>query len=269
MTFTLFILLGLALGVLGTLVGAGGGFLLMPILLYLYPHEEPEALTSISLTVIACNAISGSISYCRRRKTDVRSALLFALTALPGSVIGVVVSSSLPRSVFQVVLGCGLAGVSAYLLTRKKTSLTSAQAAGIEETTSRMGPQVPHSRFRGLTLAYVVGFISSMLGLGGGIIHVPLLVHVLGFPVHIAAATSHLVLAITATAGVVTHVVAGDFQAGLERSIPISIGVVIGAQFGAAVAPKGPATIIMKVLAAALLLVGLRVVVSGYSSWSW
>ncbi len=268
MTFTLLILLGLALGVLGTLVGAGGGFLLVPILLFMYPHDEPETITSISLTVIACNAISGSISYARRRKVDVRAALWFALTAIPGSVLGVIVASHLPKSVFQLILGAVLVTVAIFLLTRKKPVMGSQGAAG-PEATSVMGPSVPHSRTRGLLLAFLVGFISSLLGLGGGIIHVPLLVHVLNFPVHIATATSHLVLAITASGGVLTHIFNGDFHAGLDRAVPLSIGVVIGAQFGAALAPKVPAAIIMKVLAAALMLVGLRVLVLGYSTWHW
>lgn len=268
MTFTLFILLGLALGVIGTLVGAGGGFLLVPILLFMYPHDEPETITCISLTVIACNAISGSISYGRRRKIDVRAALWFALTAIPGSVLGVVVASHLPKSVFQLILGCVLASVAIYLLTRRKLAGNSRDDPAAQ-IASAMGPSIPHSRARGLLLAFLVGFISSLLGLGGGIIHVPLLVHVLGFPVHIATATSHLVLAITSSGGVLTHIVAGDFHAGLDRAVPISIGVVIGAQLGAALAPKVPAAIIMKVLAVALLLVGLRVVVLGYSTWSW
>ncbi len=267
MTFTLFILLGLALGVLGTLVGAGGGFLLVPILLLMYPHDEPATITSISLTVIACNAISGSIGYARRRKIDVRAALWFAITAIPGSVLGVVVASHLPKSVFQLILGCALIGVATFLFTRKKQIDGSAKLAS--EATSAWGPAIPHSRSRGLLLAFLVGFISSMLGLGGGIIHVPLLVHMLGFPVHIATATSHLVLAITSFGGVITHVFAGDFHAGLDRAVPISIGVVIGAQIGAALAPKVPANIIMRVLAAALLVVGLRVVVLGYSTWAW
>lgn len=75
------------------------------------------------------------------------------------------------------------------------------------------GPRVTHHRPTGLALAFVVGFISSLLGIGGGIMHVPALVHVLDFPVHVATATSHFVLAMTASAGTVAHIASGTFAA--------------------------------------------------------
>ncbi len=68
-TFALF-LLGLTVGTFGTLIGAGGGFLLVPVLLILYPRLEPEVVTAISLAVVFLNATSGSVAYGRMKKTD-------------------------------------------------------------------------------------------------------------------------------------------------------------------------------------------------------
>src|SRR5262245_17501431 len=61
----------------------------------------------------------------------------------------------------------------------------------------------------GVGLSAIVGYLSSLLGIGGGIIHVPALVHVLNFPVHIATATSHFVLAIMALTGTIVHILTG------------------------------------------------------------
>src|SRR5471032_246829 len=74
---------------------------------------------------------------------------------------------------------------------------------------------------RGAALSLVVGFVSSFLGIGGGIIHVPLLVQVLGFHVHIATATSHFVLAVMSGAATVTHALQGSYHVGngLRRSL--------------------------------------------------
>ena len=61
-------LLGFVIGTYGTLIGAGGGFVLVPILLMLYPNESPEIITSISLAVVFFNAMSGSLAYSRMKR---------------------------------------------------------------------------------------------------------------------------------------------------------------------------------------------------------
>ena len=85
----------------------------------------------------------------------------------------------------------------------------------------------------GIGLSLAVGYFSSLLGIGGGIIHVPIMAHVLHFPVHIATATSHFTLAVMALAGTLVHIVTGAFHHGVRRTIALSLGVLIGAQLGA------------------------------------
>ena len=88
---------------------------------------------------------------------------------------------------------------------------------------------------RGAFFSVGVGFLSSFLGIGGGIIHVPLLVQALGFPVHIATATSHFVLVFMSGAGTITHLLQGSYRVGhgLRRTLALSVGVMVGAQLGA------------------------------------
>ena len=64
--------IGFGVGAFGTLVGAGGGFILTPILLVLYPHDTPRTITAISIAVVFFNAASGSLAYARQRRTDLR-----------------------------------------------------------------------------------------------------------------------------------------------------------------------------------------------------
>ncbi|MGD9935584.1 MAG: TSUP family transporter, partial [Dehalococcoidia bacterium] len=70
----LLVLLGAAVGVFGTLVGAGGGFILVPVLLLFYPDRKPEEIASIGLFVVFANSVSGSIAYGRQGRIDYRSA---------------------------------------------------------------------------------------------------------------------------------------------------------------------------------------------------
>ena len=97
-------LLVVAVGAFGTIVGSGGGFILTPILLLLYPHEWAATLTAISLTAVFFNAASGSAAYARQRRIDYRSGLTFAAAALPGTIAGALVVGSVSRTAFDLVM---------------------------------------------------------------------------------------------------------------------------------------------------------------------
>jgi uncharacterized membrane protein YfcA len=117
---------------------------------------------------------------------------------------------------------------------------------------------------RGALYSLGVGFLSSFLGIGGGVIHVPLLVRALGFPTHLATATSHFVLAIMAGTGTLTHIVLGSFGHGhrVRRATALSVGVVAGAQLGAHVSLRLRGAVIQWLLAAALFALAARLLYS-------
>src|SRR3954468_23856209 len=94
--------LGFAVGAYGTLIGAGGGFVLVPLLLLLYPDEPPELITSISLAVVFFNALSGTVAYAHQRRVDFLAGNSFALATVPGAIAGAIVVSYLPRNLFDV-----------------------------------------------------------------------------------------------------------------------------------------------------------------------
>lgn len=228
----------------GTVVGAGGGFILTPILLLVYPHDSPKTITAISLFVVFWNAASGSLAYARQRRIDFRAGLVFALSTLPGAVGGALLTAAVPRRLFDWIMAGVLLVLGVWILFG-----------------GRGEAHIPRHRLRlGALYSSVVGFVSSFLGIGGGIIHVPLLVRALGFPTHIATATSHFVLAIMAGTGTVTHVVTGSFAHGhgLRRSAALSVGVVVGAQLGARVSVGLRDIVIQRLLAAALLGLAVR-----------
>jgi uncharacterized protein len=101
-TAILLVLIGFGVGAFGTVVGAGGGFILTPILLLLYPDESAQTLTAISLTAVFFNAASGSAAYARQRRIDYRSGTIFALATIPGAIGGALLVDVVSR---QVQLG--------------------------------------------------------------------------------------------------------------------------------------------------------------------
>jgi len=108
----------------------------------------------------------------------------------------------------------------------------------------------------GILLSALVGVLSSLLGIGGGIIHVPVLIHLLGFPAHLATATSHFILVITAAFGAGTHFSLGHVLIG--PAVLMGVGVIAGAQIGAELGKKLKGSVLIRMLSVALLLVAAR-----------
>ena len=265
-----FIALGLAIGTIGTLIGAGGGFILLPVLAVLYPLEPTGTLTATTLAVVAANASSGAIAYGRQRRIDLRSGILFAIATLPGSVAGALLARSIPRGPFDLAFALVLFGLAIVVVRVRSDQAPPAphgrawgrvprELVDAEGTVYRYHVEVP----LGMAISFVIGFASSLLGIGGGFIHVPALIAVLGFPVHIATATSHFVLAVMAIVGTVTHVLAGDLDATWPRAVYLGLGAVIGAQVGARLSRRAHSALIVRVLAAALVIVASRLAIQG------
>jgi hypothetical protein len=257
--------LGFVVGAYGTLIGAGGGFVLVPILALLYPTESPELLASISLAVVFFNALSGSAAYARMGRIDYRSGALFAAATVPGAVLGALTTSFLPRRLFDGTLGTLLVvGSIALLLGGDGGKWRAARSISHTATRTLVEADGTHHIYSynmaaGIGISVAVGFLSSLLGIGGGIIHVPILTYVLHFPVHIATATSHFVLAVMALAGTLVHVATGVFAHGVRRTLALAIGVLIGAQLGARLSGRIGGGWILRGLAIALGFIGVRV----------
>lgn len=263
--------LGFLVGTFGTLIGAGGGFILTPILLLLYPDKTPDTITSISLAVVFFNALSGSFAYSKMKRIDYKSGIIFSIATIPGSILGAITTSYMPRHIFNGLFGVLLVAASIFLfLKNKEEKHTHDQATnknfvtrtvidkeGIEHVFS-------YNPIIGVVVSVFVGYLSSLLGIGGGIIHVPVLVKFLNYPVHIATATSHFVLAVMSLSGTIVHITSGVLQPGLIQTAALAIGVIFGAQLGAKLSKKIHGAAIIKSLAVALAIVGIRIFIMAF-----
>jgi len=272
-SFFLLILLGLGIGTVGTLIGAGGGFILVPILILAFPKLSPQSITAISMAIVAINATTGSMAYIRSRRVDFKAGLVFAISTIPGSILGVLTTKVIPREKFDMIFGVILFLISIYLIMkggRKKVSHAHKNTSGHihQKITDLYGERYEYSYNMkyGIILSLFVGFISPLLGIGGGIIHVPAMAEWLQFPVHIATATSHFILAIMATVSVVVHVLEGSYHAPgvLKMVFALAIGVIPGAILGANLSRRVRGRFIIKALAISLALVGIRIFISAF-----
>ena len=261
--------LGFGIGAYGTLIGAGGGFVLMPILLLLHPRVSPDRLTAISLAVVFANALSGSAAYARMKRIDYRSGLLFAAAATPGAIVGALQTAWVSRARFDIIFSVVLIAIAVVMmlrpnlehnprgghpLSRWETTRCSEEADGSSHVWT-FYPVI------GVVLSFFVGYFSSFLGIGGGIIHVPALVWFLHYPVHIATATSHFILAIMALAGTLVHIWTGALAQVWQETLALAVGVLLGAQLGAYFSKRVRSAWIIRSLAIALGLVGIRILI--------
>jgi uncharacterized protein len=271
-TITVLVITGFIIGIFGTLIGAGGGFILVPILILSYPELSPETITAISIAIVAANAISGSVAYARSGRIDYKAGLLFAVFTIPGSILGVLTTQYIPRQFFNTIFGLLLIALSVYLLFSNKDTLSPAVQADDKKRwkqhslvdASGVSYHYTYNQTRGIVISILVGYLSPVLGIGGGIIHVPALIHWLQFPVFIATATSHFILAVMATVSVIVHAIKGSYNDPkiLHMVIGLTIGVIPGAQIGAWFSHKIKSDTIIRVLAVCLGLVGIRILFS-------
>lgn len=250
LTIKLFIV-GFGVGSFGTLLGVGGGFILVPVFLLLFDYT-PQFAVGTSLAVVFFNALSGTIAYMRQKKIYYDAAIRFSLATLPGAVIGSYLARYFTSHIFHISFGLLLISIAGllYWLLREK-----------DETVCRVDFfPAQYNRLRGISLSVLVGFLSSTFGIGGGIIHVPAMIALLGFSTHVATATSHFVLAVSTFFGVASHYFLGNILMG--PALIVGSGAAIGAQIGAYVAPKTKARSITLLLCLALLFLGLRMILS-------
>lgn len=272
-SYLLLILLGVGIGTLGTLIGAGGGFILVPVLILLYPTMKPESLTAVSLAIVMVNAWVGTWAYYRKRRIDFKAGIIFAISTIPGSILGVFLTTVIPRGQFDILFGIVLTVLALFLFIgggkkeKKDKTLRAIQPNfTFQQITDKNGVHYEYAYKikTGIILSLLIGFFSPLFGIGGGIIHVPAMTELLHFPVHIATATSQFVLGIMAMVSVIVHYFQGSYDnsENLTLIFTLGLGVIPGALLGARISNVVKGKIIIRILSISLGIIGLRIIYS-------
>lgn len=257
--------LGVFVGLIGSITGVGGGFLIVPFLLLAGPIAlgrpfTPEEATGTSLAVVLVNAAAASSAAARRKRIDYRTGLLFAAATLPGAYLGRVILRYLHPGAFAISFAVLLVGVAVYLAigpSKSGRGLLRGTPRTIQEVTGEVQTYQVHYP-AGIVVSFFVGFLASLLGVGGGIIHVPFMVLVFAMPVHIATATSQFILSFTSAVGAVEAAARGKVD--VRVLFWMGLGVVAGGQIGVHLAKRVPAKVVRWMLGAILLGVAVSLV---------
>jgi hypothetical protein len=237
---------GLGIGTLGTVIGAGGGWMIVPLLLFGLGFT-PQQAVGTSLAVVFLNALSGSVAYMIQGRVLYRMGVAFAVATIPGALLGATLVQYLDSRRFTLLFALFLLALAVLLLRGRTIGGSAHRHPTPEELNSLRSPVMR----TGMLLSFLVGVISSLFGIGGGIVHVPFLIVVLGLAVHSATATSHFVLAITSLAG--TLVFLRNGQVDLPVAAAMGVGVLLGAQAGARLSIRMRSEPIRRLLAFAVL----------------
>ncbi len=272
------ILMGFGTGVYGVLVGAGGGFIIGPLLLIFF-DIEPVTVAGTVLALVAINSISGTFAFRRMGTVDVRSGLLFAAAATPGAVIGVIVVRSVTPGLFQLLFGILLLLLALHIATSSsdKAEAREPDPAALVGDRRFLGFMVKSREISfadGGTYRYrfnevfatafnvPLGIISSFFGTGGGFLRTPILVYAFGFPVRIAVATSIFTLSFYTSAGAITHALYGHIEF-FPTFVFTGIGLVLGGQLGARLTGRIKGKWILRLLLIVVLALGVKLLIQG------
>jgi len=275
----LFLGMGGAVGFLSGMFGVGGGFLLTPLLIF---SGIPPAVAVATVTPqIVASSTSAALSYWRRRMIDEKMTALLASGGIAGSTAGVFTFRAL-RSVGQLDLIIAVAyvaflgSIGAIMLRESLRAIWRARSG----RSARPSGAAHHSWVHGLplkmrfrrsklyvsvlpviALGFGIGFLGSVLGLGGGFIMVPALIYLLRVPTNVVIGTSLAYTLMTMAVATVLHATANK-SVDIMLALLLMIGGVVGAQFGARVGQAIRAEQLRALLALLVLAVALRVFLS-------
>lgn len=256
---------GVAVGLVGSLIGVGGGFFVVPFLLLLWGGFTKESATAASLGIVFLSALSATWANARRKRIDYRTGAMLAAGVLPGAGVGRFVIGKFSAAGFAYAFAGLLLAVAAYV-----AFVRLGQGRGLVRGRPRELVDLEGGAHRyevnawvGLAASAGVGVVSSLFGVGGGLILVPFLVVVFGMPTLVATALAQFVFVFGGAAGLAVAVAAGQMApSGWPVLGAMGAGVVAGAQIGVAVAKRVRERLIRSMIAAVLAVVAATMVLN-------
>lgn len=211
------VIVGLGAGVIGSIIGLGGGIIVVPVLTY--AGLGPSVAAANSLFATLGNAAASTAIYSRQHRVHFVTFAKLAAVSTPGTILGAIASDSVDSPIFKLLFALMLASCIAYMVFGHR----------IRESGGHI---TPSALIIGTSASFGAGIVSSFFGIGGGVIFVPVLVLIFGYTMHNSTATSQAILIPVSLAAIVSHAALGHpdyYQAFFLMGGAIAGGL-IGAQ---------------------------------------
>jgi uncharacterized membrane protein YfcA len=276
---------GAGAGVLGAMVGIGGGVLLVPALNLLFDVDLKIAIATSLVAVVATSTAAGSV-YVGRGLANMRLGMTLEITTTIGGIVGGVLAVHIEQRALSILFA-SITLVTAGLMLRSKHDKKDksdkrdtgpdgakpgdgpVRTLGWEEQRRLAGAyfdaraqvMVHYEVVRlwaGAIVALVAGILSGMLGIGGGFLKVPAMNIAMRVPLRVAAATSNVMIGVTAIASLFVYFSRGFVHPSLVA--PVVLGVVVGSLWGTVLSAKASPKVLRFVLAGVLVIVAVEMI---------
>lgn len=234
------ILLGVVAGVLGSLFGVGGGIVYIPVLTIIYNLPATEA-AAISLIGIIATSAGASAYYAEKGVANIRIGLYLEIGTAIGAIAGALVAAYIQDWILMVVFSVFLFINAARMILSKGRDCETKDPKDAEfdfvdlKTNETLGYDLEH-KTAGTVICIAAGAYSSMTGVGGGVIKVPVMNNFMGVPLKAATATSSYMIGITAFSGAVIYLITGNVL--LDYAAFVAIGSFLGMVVGTRISKK-------------------------------
>lgn len=256
-------------GFLGSLLGLGGGIIVVPILSLVVGIDIKYAVAASLIAVVATSS-GAAASFLKDHLTNLRLAVILEVGTVLGAIVGFLISAYI-NSKFLFTLFGGILMFSAIMMLRKKVDNRGLINHPIAEKlnlagsyTEKNGELIEYKVENvpgGLTIMFIAGVLSAVLGIGSGIFKVIAMDSMMKIPMKVSSATSNFMIGVTAAASAGAYLIRGDIRP--EVAGPVAVGIIVGSYFGAKVMPKLPTNIIKKVFIVILMIVSVQMLYKG------
>lgn len=241
--------LALTVGIYGSVIGAGGGFLMVAGLVLVFDLRGAPAVGTSVVTTLAIQ-ITGAYTYTRKGLVDRPSALWFAFGSVPVALLSAVfLADQIPVDTFEAIIGVLLLVLAVFVMVVRRPDT----AADVTNAPRRI-PLVASGS--------AMGVLSGAFGVGSGLVTVPLLGWLQRLPAHRAAATTTLIGSLSGTAAAIGHTAVGNPR---WSYLPFLLtGAVLGGRIGSSGAGRLSSFMMLVLLATGLVGAGVPLVIRAF-----
>jgi uncharacterized membrane protein YfcA len=268
LTYTLLFIIGFGSATFGSIVGLGGGIIIVPALIYMGPlfmgKEIPTTVAvGTSLAVLIVTALASTLTYVKQKKVDFRSGWLYFITSGPAAMLGSALTGAIHQRTFQLVFGCFMLFMALLMVARDYIKPVQIKWKIKREYTDEKGKTwfYGYNVVPALAIGFGVGIISGLFGIGGGSLFVPAMVLLFAYPPHVATATSMFVIFLSSILGSVTHISLGEVD--WLSAAALAPGAWIGGRLGARIASRMSGKGLLWLLRATLFVLAMRMIWTG------
>jgi uncharacterized membrane protein YfcA len=254
---------GIATGLFGSLLGLGGGVLLVPLLTLGFDLPVREAVGVSLVCVIITSAASATV-FLDRRTANLRLGMVLELFTAIGALVGGTIAFLLDERFLAGLFSLLLVYTAVTMLRprgRDTAGAGEAPEADIADTPpqtsrTRLGDAMSGAAYRvhhpipGAIGGVGGGVMSALLGIGGGLVMVPVMHVVMGVPLRVATATSNFMIGVTASTSAIVYLLKGGIDP--YATGPAAIGVFVGAAVGSRIAHRVDVGVLRLLFAAVL-----------------